>query len=191
MVWANIEIRVAQVLFLVATVVSVALMPMPQSLVSVILAAAMLSIAVSDFRSLTIPDTISLPAIPLGLTVSGNLVSSQTPYLCNPEHVLAAITGFAGLFTVRWIYEKVRGREGLGLGDVKLAAVAGAWTGLEGLLAVITLAASAALMVVIATDVIMRWRDRGSQGLSSSTEVPLGVFLAPAIWVQFLRNVLS
>ena len=42
-------------------------------------------------------------------------------------------------------YRRWRGRDGLGLGDVKLAAVAGAWLGFVTIFAVIELAALSAL----------------------------------------------
>ena len=42
-------------------------------------------------------------------------------------------------------YRRWRGRDGLGLGDIKLAAVAGAWLGLATIFAVIELATLSAL----------------------------------------------
>jgi leader peptidase (prepilin peptidase)/N-methyltransferase len=71
----------------------------------------------------------------------------------------------------------MRGREGLGLGDVKLAAAAGAWTGSGDLAHVLLLAAALALAVAIARAVVLR------SGLSGSERVAFGCFLAPSIWV--------
>ena len=55
-------------------------------------------------------------------------------------------------------YRALRGRDGLGLGDVKLAAVAGAWLGLPVLFAAIELAALAAIGAYLLNAAIKRRR---------------------------------
>ena len=65
---------------------------------------------------------------------------------------------------------------GLGLGDVKLAAVAGAWTGLAGLANVWLFACIAAIGFVLFQ------RLAGANTISRETRIAFGAFLAPAIW---------
>ena len=73
----------------------------------------------------------------------------------------------------------LRGVEGLGLGDVKLAAVAGVWLDWADLPAAVELAAVAALATVL----YRRWR---GEDLGMQARLPFGAFLAPAIWLCWL-----
>jgi leader peptidase (prepilin peptidase) / N-methyltransferase len=87
-----------------------------------------------------VPDRLSLPAIPAGLIASGLLASESPAHAMMLSHLIAALVGALSLLAIREAYAVLRGREGLGLGDVKLAAVAGAWTGFAGLPLVLLLA---------------------------------------------------
>jgi leader peptidase (prepilin peptidase) / N-methyltransferase len=83
----------------------------------------------------------------------------------------------AGLFLiVRITYRVLRGRDGLGLGDVKLAAAAGAWLSLPMLPIAIEIAAITALIAYA-----LRQRKR-VRVLRAAGRVPFGAFFAPAIW---------
>jgi leader peptidase (prepilin peptidase)/N-methyltransferase len=154
------------------------------ALVSCGLAGAMIAIAIVDLREFRIPDVLSLPAIPLGLLATGRLVSGDGAWI-EPGHVIgSAIAGLA-FWGIRESYWRLRGREGLGLGDVKLAAVAGAWTGWQGVSTVVALAACGAIAWVL----LARLRDPGAEGaLGRDTVVPFGVTLAPAIWLVWFAQ---
>ncbi|MGI9408778.1 MAG: prepilin peptidase, partial [Hyphomicrobiaceae bacterium] len=108
----------------------------------------MLAIAIEDARSFIIPDVLSLPAIPAGLLAAGVLSPADSAYETVLWHLAGAITAAVALYLVRWAYRQLRQVDGLGLGDVKLAAVAGAWTGLAGTSTVLLLACAAALTFV-------------------------------------------
>ena len=154
------------------------------AVVSCTLAWAMLAIAHIDARSYTIPDALSLPAIPLGLLASGNLLVPWSDTLVAVDHVLGAGLGGAGFWLVREAYFRLRGREGLGLGDVKLAAAAGAWTGWQDLPNVVLLAAAAALTLALARAVVRR------SAVAGTERIAFGAFLAPAIWIVWtLRRI--
>ena len=137
---------------------------------------SVLMIVVIDSRHFIIPDIFSLPAIPLGL--------ATVPFVPDPGfgglagHVAAAGLAAAALYLLARFYRKARGIEGLGLGDVKLAAAAGSWTGLDGLPMVLLLASGAALLAVLLRNRVIRG-DRASL----MTPVPFGSFLAPAILI--------
>ena len=141
---------------------------------------AMLAIAVSDARSFRVPDVLSLPAIPCGLLVSWWLSTDAAAWSVVAWHVGASCLGALCLYTLGVLYERFRHRNGLGLGDVKLAAVAGAWTGPDGLTAVLLLACAGALTYVLYLFL------RGAHPLSGTTPVPLGTFLAPATWIVWV-----
>jgi leader peptidase (prepilin peptidase)/N-methyltransferase len=84
---------------------------------------------------------------------------------------------------LREAYRRLRGREGIGLGDVKLAGVAGVW--LDWL--TIPLAVEAAALVALASYVVAKIIQR--QPLSGTIRLPFGLFLAPAIWAGWLFEV--
>ena len=81
-------------------------------------------------------------------------------------------------YLIRFIYGAVRKREGLGLGDVKLAAVAGLWLP-PALLPVWVLAATIGALTATLLIAVSR---RGSR-LSAATALPFGTYLAPALWL--------
>jgi leader peptidase (prepilin peptidase)/N-methyltransferase len=159
------------------TAFSFATFSLELALVSCLLGWTMLAIAVVDARRFIIPDILSLPAIPAGLVASGRLLEPSMSDLVRVDHVIGMLAGGLGFWLVRALYFRVRQREGLGLGDVKLAAAGGAWTGWQSLSDVILLAAALALGLVVALAVM-----RGKE-LSAAAKVPFGCFLAPSIWL--------
>jgi leader peptidase (prepilin peptidase)/N-methyltransferase len=147
------------------------------ALVSCLLGWTMVAIAAIDVQSFRIPDTLSLPAIPIGLLASGSLLDPSSGELVSLDHVIGACLGGASLWLVRETYFRIRGREGLGLGDVKLASAAGAWTGWDQFSYVMLLAAALALGLVIALALIQR------KSLSGAERIPFGPFLALSTWI--------
>src|SRR5262249_3465031 len=108
---------------------------------------------------------------------SGSLLDSSHGQLVSLDHALGALLGGTGFWLVRRAYYRLRGREGLGFGDVKLAAAADAWTGWHDLPNVVLLAAAMALGLAIALAIARR------KSLSGTERIPFGAFLAPSIWV--------
>ena len=149
--------------------------------ISTIFGLAMAAIAISDARRFIVPDRLSLPAIPAGLLASG-LLADTPAHEAMLSHLAAALTGALSLLAIREAYAALRDREGLGLGDVKLAAVAGAWTGFAGLPLVLLLACLGATVAILAAAI------RGKASVTATTAVPLGATLAPAIWLVWLAH---
>jgi leader peptidase (prepilin peptidase) / N-methyltransferase len=159
-----------------AALVSVYVFEPATALLSCLLACTMIAIAVSDARRYIVPDVLSLPAIPAGLLASGWLAPDGSYHQAIIDHTAAALAGAGGLFAVGELYRRIRHRTGLGLGDVKLMAVAGAWTGFEGLLLTLLLACAAALAFVLAAAALSR------ETIDRTTAIAFGTFLAPSIW---------
>jgi leader peptidase (prepilin peptidase)/N-methyltransferase len=90
----------------------------------------------------------------------------------------------AVLLLVRWGYARLRDREGLGFGDVKLAAGIGAWLPLDAIPVCFALAASSALVAVLMAHV------RGRR-MDAATRLPFGAFLCPALWLVFYASALA
>jgi leader peptidase (prepilin peptidase) / N-methyltransferase len=89
------------------------------------------------------------------------------------ESALGAFLPAAFLWFGGWLYEKVRHREGLGLGDVKLIAMVGSFLGLSG--ALFTLMAGSLMGSFIGYTYI-----KATGKDSSSYELPFGTFLGAA-----------
>jgi leader peptidase (prepilin peptidase)/N-methyltransferase len=86
---------------------------------------ALLCAAWIDFETFRLPDLLTLPLILAGLGVTYAL---QPAALYN--HAAAAALGYSGFRLLDLAYLTLRHRHGLGQGDAKLLAAAGAWTGL-------------------------------------------------------------
>ena len=138
------------------------------------LALVLAALSAVDLRDYRLPDLLTLPLVAVGVLASWWLG------LASPWWAMAsAVIGFALLTGVGMLYSRVRGRDGLGLGDAKLFAASGAWLGLEGLPAVLLVACGAAIVALL----VMAWR---SQALSATTRIPFGPFLAFGTWVVWL-----
>lgn len=165
-------------------VVSLYMFKLPLAAVSCLLGWTMLLIAASDAARYIIPDTLSLPSIPLGLLVAYAFDDTESNPPLVLEHLGAALFGAALLFSVREAYYYWRGQEGLGLGDVKIGAVAGAWIGFQGMTNALLVGCLLALSYVV---ILSLWRRRI---MSRGTPMAFGVFFAPAIWFVWCWTVL-
>ncbi|WP_020188168.1 prepilin peptidase [Methylopila sp. 73B] len=126
-------------------------------------------IAWRDARSFIIPNEAAAALAALGIAARLAEGGGATDAL-GALAVDVALTGGL-LWAVREAYFRARGRDGLGLGDVKLAAAAGCLAGAAGF-AVALFAASLAGLVVAAL------RRAGRED-----RLPFGALLAPAVWV--------
>ena len=133
--------------------------------IAVGLAAPLLTAAAIDARRLILPDFLTLPLIPLGLAMAW----LEPPDLAT--RAIGALSGFLTFAGIGWLYRRWRGRDGLGLGDAKLLAAAGAWVGWQGLPSVVLIAAIGGLAWALLT------RQRADQ------KMPFGPFLAAGFWL--------
>jgi leader peptidase (prepilin peptidase) / N-methyltransferase len=135
-----------------------------------ILAGFLLAITVIDLRSLRIPDLLSLPLIALGLVFG--LVSPQGSF---HDHLIGAVAGFASLGLIGTWYFRRYGADGLGLGDAKLFAAAGAWLGWQALPMVLLVAAGGGLAYALITGRTQR-----------QATIAFGPWLALGMWLVWL-----
>jgi leader peptidase (prepilin peptidase) / N-methyltransferase len=168
---------------LIVVIVSVSVLPLRLAAIAVGLGIAMVAIAAIDADHFIIPDRLSLPAIPAGLLASGYWVDPGAAGVVAMSHLLGAAVGGGSLWALAALYRRWRGMEGLGFGDVKLAAAGGAWVGLDLLSLVLLVAAGGALLVVTA---MIAW---GKPGIDRQARVPFGTFLAPSIWGVWVASV--
>jgi leader peptidase (prepilin peptidase) / N-methyltransferase len=135
---------------------------------------ALLALAVMDAQDLFLADELTLPLIPLGLAVCWFLTPSAVIL-----HLAGAILGFTSMVALAWAYKYARGREGLGFGDAKLYAAAGAWIGIEGLGTVL-------LYAVLVNLVILAISRSAGKAMDATTPIPLGTGLAAGFWLTWL-----
>ena len=128
--------------------------------------AALIAIAFIDLHHKIIPDALSLPGIVVGFAFS-LLPSSPLSWV---DSLIGIIGGGGFLLLVAIAFEKITGREGMGMGDVKMLAMIGAWTGWKSLLFIILLSSLAGSLIGGAMLVLSR------QG--AGTRIPFGPFLA-------------
>ncbi len=164
-------------------VVSIASLPWPQAVASIVLGLLMIAGAEVDARTFLLADVVTLGALACGILAAPALDSFD------PLHAAVAATARAagtaiGLLIVRWCYARMRGREGIGLGDVKLAAAIGAWLPLEAIPVCFAVASFGALILVMLAQVVGR-------RVQATTRLPFGAFLCPALWLVYYANALT
>lgn len=142
------------------------------------LTAIMIWIAAVDARRFRIPNTAVVLAAVLGLVHAG------VGELGSPENMAIALTRGAVLAlmfaALRSGYKLIRRREGLGFGDVKLAAAAGIWLDWDSAAITIALASLAGLLFYACHQYF------AGRSLLATSRVPFGLFFAPAIWMGWL-----
>jgi len=169
----------AVVIGVAATAASVVAVPGVGGWLGAILALLMVSVAVSDLRRFVIPDTLNLLALTFGLADAA-LSPNEGTFTALSGALLRGAALAAAFYALRVLYAQLRGRDGIGLGDVKLAAVAGAWLSWPMLPIAVEIAALSALCAY-------GLRQYGTQRpLRATGRLPFGLFFAPAIWICWL-----
>lgn len=139
----------------------------------------LLALSLIDARHFILPDRLTLPLGAAGLMVTIMVDQSQFA-----DHLAAALIGFAVLALVDSLYRRLRGRDGLGLGDAKLLAAGGAWVGLGGLTGIILIASFSGLAWALVQGGLRRQ-------FSSRMRIAFGPFLALGIWIIWLHGPLE
>jgi len=140
---------------------------------SCVLGWILLTQAVIDWRTLVLPDSLTLPLLPIGLAMTWWRVPDQVFW-----HLAASTATAALLLFLRYVISRLKNQEALGLGDVKLAAGAAAWLGPIGIVSALAWASISGLIYGL-------WQRR--KGDSEKTPViPFGPFLALGFWLTWL-----
>ena len=171
------------IIAIAAGLVSLLVAPGLAGMLGAALAFDVLAIAWIDVHRFIIPDELTLAALVLGLANAGldpwpegwSAVFSSLGAALLRGAVLAGC-----FFALRALYARLRGREGIGLGDVKLAGAGGVWLAWSTIPVAIEIAALAALAVYVVRQLA------GGRVMSATARMPFGLFLAPAIWLGWL-----
>ena len=126
--------------------------------------AGLIALFVTDLEHRLLPNAITLPGIVMGFLFS---LVTDTGWQAS----LIGIAAGGGLpLAVGEIYARVRGREGVGMGDVKMLAMIGAFLGWQGALLSLLFGSMAGTIVGLATIVL--------RGGNLQHALPFGTFLA-------------
>jgi leader peptidase (prepilin peptidase)/N-methyltransferase len=147
---------------------------------AVLLTFALIAISVIDIDHQIIPDSISLPLVWIGLSLSlFNPVAGADVLFIDPKTaIVGALAGYLSLWSVYHLFRLLTGKEGMGYGDFKLLAGLGAWLGWQMLPLIILLSALVGALVGI-TMIVVRRHDR-------NIPIPFGPYLAAAGWIAML-----
>jgi leader peptidase (prepilin peptidase) / N-methyltransferase len=155
-----------------------------------VFSAILVALLFCDLEERILPDQFTLGGLLLGLILAAFV---STPDLAEGFLVAMrirlspALLSVAGaalsaglpaffLWGAGWLYEKVRHREGLGFGDVKLVALVGAYLGLENSLMTLVVGSIAGSVIGLAY-IKLTGKD------ASTYELPFGTFLCAAALV--------
>lgn len=137
----------------------------------------LLILALVDYQTKLLPDILTIPMIWLGLVLQ---LFPVTTSIGLEMAVVGAVVGYVPLWVLAHVYRCVRRRDGLGMGDLKLLAAMGAWSGPWVLPQVILLGALFAILWFV----WMRIKKRG--GASIHEERPFGPWLVLAYLLMVL-----
>lgn len=145
-----------------------------------------------DLRYKLLPNAITYPGLAALLMLRALApdpwILSHTPHIFGPTappwalamfgSLMGAVVGGGTLWLVREIYYRVRHVEGMGLGDVKMMLMVGAFLGWQ--LTLLTIFVGSLLGSVIGMLLI------ALRGGNMKTQIPFGVFLGPAAIIALL-----
>tara|TARA_R110002049_G_scaffold182041_2_gene349705 strand:- start:126626 stop:127378 length:753 start_codon:yes stop_codon:yes gene_type:complete len=136
-----------------------------QTLLAMILAWSLVTLAMIDFKTTLLPDNITLPILWLGI------IANYFNLFCSLEDsILGAIFGYLSLWLVFQTFKLITGKEGMGYGDFKLLALLGAWLGWQYLIAIILI--SSVVGSIIGITLI------ATKAMGRDVPTPFGPYLA-------------
>jgi leader peptidase (prepilin peptidase)/N-methyltransferase len=139
---------------------------------------ALVLLAAIDVRVLRLPDAVTLPLAVAGV-VSGLWLT--TPGLS--DRVIGVAAGYLALTALGWAFLRLRGKPGIGQGDAKLLAAAGAWLGWPALPAVVLIGCAGGF--AWAGVAVLR---KGRAALAQP--MPFGPPLCAGLWIVWLAHAL-
>jgi leader peptidase (prepilin peptidase) / N-methyltransferase len=150
-------------------------MPAGALVASAVLAAGLAVLTAIDIKTYRLPDVITLPLLALGLAFAVALDFEPAV----TWRAGAAAAGYLFIRLVDWAYRRIRNKTGIGEGDAKLFAAAGAWVGPQGLSGTLLYACAVALLFVAVQAMLGR-------KTTGADQIPFGPFLALGLWLTWV-----
>ena len=131
----------------------------------------------TDLQTMRLPNVLTLSGIVIGL--ASNLILPPPPGIVSA--VIGAALGAAVPWLIRWLWKRVRGVDGMGLGDVKMLAMIGAFLGWQQVWVVLFFASLCGALVGVSLMTIGR--------RSWASKLPFGTFLAVSAYAASLIGI--
>lgn len=139
----------------------------PHAFMLIILYLALLTLTLIDLEHQLLPDTITLSL--LWIALIAQLYPTLSP-ISSSDAISGAVIGYLTPWLVGALFKAYRKKPGLGLGDCKLLAALGAWSGPMDVLLILL---AAAFLGLIVAGLLISCRK-----LSSQSFIPFGPFIA-------------
>jgi leader peptidase (prepilin peptidase)/N-methyltransferase len=152
--------------------------PTWQTVAALLCTWTLISLALIDFDTKLLPDSLTLPLMWAGMLLSLVSIDGLPLFVDLRSSVIGAAAGYLSLWGVYHLFKLATGKEGMGYGDFKLLAALGAWLGWQMLPLVILLSAAVGSVVGIGLIVF--------HGRSRDAAIPFGPYLAAAGWIALL-----
>src|ERR1700730_977912 len=144
--------------------------PTPLLIVRLVFAWAMIALFVIDLQHKILPNVITLPGIVVGVLANA---------LAGPGWIaslIGAAVGAGSLFAIAEIYYRIRHEEGLGMGDVKMLGMIGAFLGWK--LVLLALGISSFLGSNVGVIVLIAKKESLKYALPFGTFLAIGALIA-------------
>jgi leader peptidase (prepilin peptidase)/N-methyltransferase len=160
-----------------------------------IFTAALVALVFIDAEHMILPDAITLPGVGFALFVralvpnlygveflrEGMLAGWPDVGLSLANAVLGALVGGGTLWLVGWLWERLRGVEAMGLGDVKMMFMVGAYLGWP--LTLVTLFMGVVAGALVGVALMLRRGERDMRMM-----LPFGIFLGAGAFASLLAG---
>jgi leader peptidase (prepilin peptidase)/N-methyltransferase len=143
--------------------------------------AIMIALIFSDLDTRILPDELTIGGCVIGIAFSF-FVATPDSTVANPtvESLLGALVPAFALWLVGWLFEKIRHKQGLGFGDVKMIAAIGAFLGMRGTLLGLVVGSVLGSVTGLIWIAVTR-KDAGTYQLPFGTFLGIGAVIA-AYW---------
>ena len=141
---------------------------------------ALIALFLIDYEHQILPNVITLPGIVVGILF--NLIGAGPGWV---DSLIGAAVGAGVLYLIAEIYYRVRHEEGLGMGDVKMLGMIGAFLGWK--LVVLTLVISSFLGSIIGVFVLISRKESLKYAMPFGTFLAVGAFIAAVVGDHILN----
>jgi len=141
----------------------------------------LIALAMIDAITGYLPNALTIPLMLSGLAfhILGKYVFPWHLFSDPTGSFIGAFIGYGLFYIANQIHRRIKGFDGIGMGDAKLLAAIGAWFGVENLVVVVATASALSLAIPL-----FKWILRKPRG---SSLAPFGPFLAVGGLISLIK----